>query len=58
MKALSKTGKEGTLRARYVEQLAASEKHLRALDAQEAEVKKEVDRLKARIQDKLEQAGR
>ena len=58
MKALSKTGKEGTLRARYVEQLAASEKHLRALESQEAEVKKEIDRLEARIQDKLEQAGR
>jgi len=58
MEALSKTGKEGALRARYVDQLAASEKHLRALDSQEVEVKKEIERLKARIQDKLEQAGK
>jgi hypothetical protein len=49
MGALSTTGKEGALRARYVEQLEASEDQLKALDQQETELKAEIDRLRHEI---------
>lgn len=49
MGALSTTGKEGTLRARYVEQLEASEDQLNALNQQETELKAEIDRLRHEI---------
>jgi hypothetical protein len=54
MGALSQTGKEGALRARYVAQLEASEEQLKALDQREAALKAEIERLKkeseARVQ--------
>jgi hypothetical protein len=55
MGALSTTGKEGALRARYVEQLETSEEQLQALASEEAEKNEEIERLKseseARIKD-------
>jgi hypothetical protein len=50
MGALSTTGKEGALRARYVEQLEASEEQLKALARQETQVKDEIERLKGEIE--------
>jgi hypothetical protein len=50
MGALSAAGKEGTLRARYVEQLEAHEDRLRGLEQDEAELKTEIERLKDEIQ--------
>jgi hypothetical protein len=57
MAALSQTGKEGELRARYVEQLAASEEQLKALAQHEAATKAEIARLEAEIGRKLEALG-
>jgi chaperonin cofactor prefoldin len=53
MGALSATGKEGALRARYVEELEASEDQLKVLSRQEAEVKSEIERLKAEIEARI-----
>jgi hypothetical protein len=53
MGALSTTGKEGALRARYVEQLEASEDRLKALASEEAGAKEEIERLKAQLEAKL-----
>jgi flagellar biosynthesis/type III secretory pathway chaperone len=53
MAALSTTGKEGTLRARYVEQLEASEEQLGALASEEAEKRAEIDHLKAEIEARI-----
>jgi hypothetical protein len=53
MGALSTTGKEGALRARYVEQLEASENQLKALDRREADLKAEIERLNQEIETKL-----
>ena len=49
MGALSKSGKEGALRTRYVEQLEASEKQLRSLATKEAGLGADVERLKEQI---------
>jgi len=49
MGALSKSGKEGTLRARYVEQLEASENQLRSLATKEAGLGVEIERLREQI---------
>ena len=49
MKALGQTGKEGTLRARYVAQLETTEEQLRALELQEAQAKGEIKRIKGEI---------
>jgi hypothetical protein len=49
MGALSTTGKEGALRARYVEQLEASEDQLKALAQQESDLKAGIERLKQEI---------
>jgi hypothetical protein len=49
MGALSTTGKEGGLRARYVEQLEATEGQLRTLDRSESGLKAEIERLKAEV---------
>jgi hypothetical protein len=49
MSALSTTGKEGALRARYVDQLEASEEQLGALASEEAENDTEIERLGAEI---------
>jgi len=54
MGALSHTGQEGALRARYVEQLASSEGRLKALDQQEAELKADIERLKQQAQELIE----
>ena len=53
MGALSKSGKEGALRARYVEQLEASEKQLRSLATKEAGLRAEIERLKEQIDARL-----
>jgi hypothetical protein len=53
MSALSATGKEGALRARYVEELAATEDKLKSLDNQETELKAEIERLKAEIESRI-----
>ena len=53
MGALGATGKEGELRARYVEELEASQNRLRTLAEEEAGVKQEIERLKAEVQAKL-----
>jgi chaperonin cofactor prefoldin len=57
MGALSATGKEGVLRARYVEQLEASEDELRALDARESSLQEEIERLKGEIRDRIQALG-
>lgn len=57
MGALSKTGKEGDLRARYVDQLEATEEQLQALARREAGLKEEIKRLKATIEDKIKALG-
>lgn len=54
MGALSTTGKEGALRARYVEELEASENQLKALAQQETDLRSEIERLKGEIAAKLE----
>ena len=53
MGALSTTGKEGALRARYVEQLEASEEQLQALANEEAELNAEIERLKGEIEARI-----
>jgi uncharacterized protein YukE len=50
MAALSTTGKEGALRARYVEQLEASEEELKGLARQEAELRAAIAGLEQEIQ--------
>jgi hypothetical protein len=57
MGALSTTGKEGTLRARYVEQLATSEDQLRMLESKESDLKAEIESLKAEIEAQIEGLG-
>ena len=54
MAALGQTGKEGALRARYVEQLETTEKQLRALEQQEALTKAEIERVQSEIDTLLE----
>ncbi len=53
MGALSMTGKEGALRAQYVDQLQASEGKLREVDRQEADLRAGIERLKAEIEAEL-----
>jgi len=53
MGALSTTGKEGALRARYVEQLEASENQLQGLARQESDLQAEIERLKGEIEARL-----
>jgi hypothetical protein len=53
MGALSTAGKEGALRAQYVDQLAASEEQLKGIDGQEAALKAEIERLKQEVDAKL-----
>jgi len=50
MGALSAAGKEGALRARYVEQLEAQEDRLGGLEQQESELQTEIERLKDEIE--------
>lgn len=58
MAALGQTGKEGSLRARYVDDLEASEAQLKALAQQEAEVQKEIERVEREIDQRIREAGR
>jgi phage gp45-like len=53
MGALGTAGKEGALRARYVEELGVSQERLQALAKEETEARQEVERLKAELQDTL-----
>jgi hypothetical protein len=46
---LAQTGKEGTLRSRYVEQLEGTEEQLKALAQQEANLKAEIERVQREI---------
>jgi hypothetical protein len=54
MGALSTTGKEGTLRSRYVQQLADTEDRLKELARDEVELKAKVEQLKEEIAMRLE----
>jgi hypothetical protein len=54
MGALSTTGKEGALRARYVDQLEASEDQLRAVGQREGELKAEIEQVKEEIEARLD----
>jgi hypothetical protein len=54
MGALSTTGKEGTLRSRYVQQLADSDDRLKELARDEVELKAKVEQLKEKIAARLE----
>jgi hypothetical protein len=53
MQALGQAGKEGALRARYVEQLEASEAQLRAIEKQEAEARAQIERIQREIDAQL-----
>jgi hypothetical protein len=53
MGALSTTGKEGALRARYVEELSTSEDQLKMLGRREVDLKAEIERLKQQIESRL-----
>jgi cell fate (sporulation/competence/biofilm development) regulator YlbF (YheA/YmcA/DUF963 family) len=54
MGALSQTGKEGALRARYVTQLEASEEQLKALAQRESDLQARIERLKQDIERRIE----
>jgi hypothetical protein len=54
MGALSKTGKEGNMRARYVQRLEATEEQLEELARHESSLKAEIERLKQEIERKVE----
>ncbi len=54
MGALGQMGKEGALRARYVEQLEGAEEQLKALDRREAELRAEIERVEQEITGRLE----
>jgi hypothetical protein len=53
MGALGTAGKEGALRARYVEELEASQDRLRVVAEEEVQVKQETERLKGEVRSKL-----
>ena len=53
MTALATTGKEGALRAQYVDQLQASEEQLKTLGQQEAALKAEIEQLKQEVEARL-----
>ena len=57
MGALSTAGKEGTLRARYVEQLGTSEDQLKTLAQHESDVRAEIERLKGEIETRMKALG-
>ena len=54
MKALSTTGKEGALRARYVTQLEDTEEQLKVLAQREEALDKEIDRLEDEVDEILQ----
>jgi hypothetical protein len=53
MGVLGTAGKEGALRAQYVDQLAAGEEQLKGIGQQEAALKAEIERLKQEVEAKL-----
>jgi hypothetical protein len=53
MGALSTTGKEGALRARYVDELERSEDRLKALDETEADLVAQIEQLRQTIESRL-----
>jgi hypothetical protein len=55
--ALSQGGKEGALRARYVEQLEGTEERLAALEKQRREIQATIDQVEAEVQERLEHLG-
>ncbi len=57
MAALTQTGKEGALRARYVDQLEITETQLRALEKQEKEWKSAIQQVEKEIEDRLKDMG-
>jgi len=57
MAALSKDGKEGALRARYVDQLETTETQLRALEKQEADFKAAIQKTQEEIAARLKSMG-
>ncbi|MCB8982651.1 MAG: hypothetical protein H6659_02395 [Ardenticatenaceae bacterium] len=54
MAALSNTGKEGQMRAQYVERLEATEESLHVLGQEESQLQSEIERLEKEIQRRLE----
>jgi len=57
LKALSKTGKEGALRARYVEQMETTEGRLREMEQREGELKALIKQVEDEIAARLEALG-
>ena len=57
MQALGPSGKEGALRARYVDQLGATESQLRDLEKRETELKAAIEQVKREIAARLERMG-
>jgi hypothetical protein len=57
MQALSQVGKEGALRARYVEQLEETESQLRGLEKREAELKTAIKQVEDEIAARLKALG-
>lgn len=57
MQALGQSGKEGALRARYVDQLGATESQLRGLEKRETELKAAIEQVKREITARLERMG-
>ncbi len=57
MAALGTTGREGSLRTRYVEQLETSEDQLRSLAQQEADLRTVRERLKTELEEQLSALG-
>jgi hypothetical protein len=53
MGALSQTGKEGNMRARYVQRLGATEEQLEELARRESALRADIDRLKQEIDTKI-----
>ena len=57
MQALSQVGKEGALRARYVEQLEETEAQLRGLEKREAELKAAIKQVEDEIAERIKALG-
>lgn len=57
MGALGQAGKEGAMRARYVEELEKSEDHLRSLAQGEKSLQAEVERIKNEITERIARLG-
>jgi len=53
MKPLAKTGKEGALRASYVDKLEASERQLQVLAQEESTLRAQIEKLNQQIEKKI-----